>query len=672
MRRRQLTLAVAAALAVAIGNLPASGYARPFTRAIVDRLPNGDLPAAALAGTTALSHDGRYLALETDAALTSSDTNGAADIYLRDQRTGRVTLVSHGIAGTPGTGVTTCLFCYGAPERFLPGSITTNPVKGAWDPSISAAGRFVAFTSSDTNLVAGDTNAITDVFVYDVLKRVMTRASVASQGAQANGHSWLPSISANGRYVSFTSEATNLVPGDTNVYPDVFVHDLRTGATKRVSVSSSGGQVCGYLTCSLPVGGDAVSTLGLLPIGGVYPQSSISGDGRYVEFSNTACGLTPNNQNCGHHGDVYVRDTVRGTTTLISVAPDGSTATFLPSLNGDPYANGSSLSGSSSTYLFATSQTISDDGRYAVFVSSAQNLVPAPPLWKPTDVEPGLAMYVRDLRTNRTNRVDVQSNGEGAVDHANNGEFEADPSSPAISGNGRFIAMECTRCESLQPMSTLAVYDQVTGQLLPIVSPASHARDAKSLWNGDWHPALSGDGRWAAFSTFWTPTGPTQPNWSGASDLFGYDRGPTLGVAEIAAGSRLDVGGSQPLAAALPLGSTVTGASLVYRPAERDLFLRMDLPTGTSESIFATAATYGLELTVPGARYEVRASTLPTQTIQLLRLDPVLGWHVVGQLHGSIGVIGAQIAVAIPLSALGIDGTATLTDLHTFAGLRQL
>jgi len=123
----------------------------------------------------------------------------------------------------------------------------------------------VAFDSAATNLVAGDTNDTHDVFVRDRQTGRTMRVSVASDGAQGNGHSFSPSISADGRYVAFYSYADNLVAGDTNSCYDVFVRDRQTGRTTRVSVASNGKQ------------GNGSSD---------YP--SISADGRYVPFESDA------------------------------------------------------------------------------------------------------------------------------------------------------------------------------------------------------------------------------------------------------------------------------------------------------------------------------------------------------------------------------------------------
>ena len=109
-------------------------------------------------------------------------------------------------------------------------------------PAISPNGRFVAFYSDASNLVAGDTNQKSDAFIRDVQKGKTQRVSVSSVGEQGNGNSYSQALSVDGRYVGFYSDATNLVPGDTNNVQDVFVRDRQTGTTQRVSVSSAGEQ----------------------------------------------------------------------------------------------------------------------------------------------------------------------------------------------------------------------------------------------------------------------------------------------------------------------------------------------------------------------------------------------------------------------------------------------
>lgn len=209
------------------------------------------------AGWGSLSDDGRFVAFYSSAStLVSGDTNATWDVFVRDRRLGTTELVS-----TP----------LGAPEFHL----------GSWGGSISADGRCVAFVSSATNLVPGDTNGVWDVFVRDLLLGTTERVSVGPGGAQSNGTSFPPSISADGRYVAFASGGTTLVPGITS--GGVFVRDRRAGTTEFASFTSTGVQPNG--TCDEP---------------------SISSQGRYVVFRGSASNLVPNDTNT--IDDVFLRD----------------------------------------------------------------------------------------------------------------------------------------------------------------------------------------------------------------------------------------------------------------------------------------------------------------------------------------------------------------------------
>ena len=172
---------------------------------------------------------------------------------------------------------------------------------GAADaPAMSADGRYVAFASTATNVVPGDTNVLTDIFVRDTVANTTVRVSVASDGTQSNGVSDTPVISGDGHFVAFHSLATNLVAGDTNGVDDIFLHDMQTGATTRISISTGGTQ------------GDALSN-----------QPSISGDGHFVAFRSMADNLI--GADLLAKPDIFVRDTVANTTERVSLsASNGS------------------------------------------------------------------------------------------------------------------------------------------------------------------------------------------------------------------------------------------------------------------------------------------------------------------------------------------------------------
>ena len=226
--------------------------------------------------SSAISADGRFVAFDSVASnLVPGDTNGSGDVFVHDRQTGTTRRVSVGPGGVQGNGDSfhpgdlggravrrLQLGCHqpgaGRHQRLSdvfvrdrqtgttrrvslgPGGVQGNDY--SFNPSISADGRFVAFESDATNFVPGDTNGFSDVFVHDRKTGTTRRVSVGPGGVQGNEGSYLPSISADGRFVAFESDATNLVPGDTNGVADVFVHDRKTGTTKRVSVGQGGVQ----------------------------------------------------------------------------------------------------------------------------------------------------------------------------------------------------------------------------------------------------------------------------------------------------------------------------------------------------------------------------------------------------------------------------------------------
>lgn len=164
----------------------------------------GDAAARGDASNPSISNDGRYVAFDASAQnLVPDDTNGAEDVFVHDTLTGQTIRVSVDSAGSQADGSSDIV---------------------STGPQISDDGSQVTFGSAASNLVAGDTNGVADVFVHDLGTGVTTRASVDSSGNQADGESTDPAIDAGGSVVAFLSSATNLVPGDTNGVPDVFVH----------------------------------------------------------------------------------------------------------------------------------------------------------------------------------------------------------------------------------------------------------------------------------------------------------------------------------------------------------------------------------------------------------------------------------------------------------------
>lgn len=251
---------------------------------------------------------------------------------------------------------------------------------GSWGASLSDNGRHVVFTSDASNLVSDDTNDSGDVFVHDMQTGRTTRVSVSSEGTQGNSSSYsYGSITSDGRYVAFGSKSTNLVSGDTNNFGDVFVHDLLSGQTYRASVASDGTQ------------GNYDS--------GVYGLS-LSDDGRHVAFTSRASNLVSGDTN--NDMDVFVHDRVTGQTIRASVASDGTPGN---------YQSGYGLS-------------LSADGRYVAFTSYANNLVS-------NDTNLRGDIFLHDIQTGDTTRISKSSGGI---------QGNSDSGSPAISADGRYVA----------------------------------------------------------------------------------------------------------------------------------------------------------------------------------------------------------------------------------------
>lgn len=186
-------------------------------------------------------------------------------------------------------------------QQYTLDSVATDGTQGdlsSFAAGISAGGEYVAFWSNATTLVADDTNGVADIFVRHRVSGVTFRVSVSSTGEQGNGPSSQAAISADGRYVAFTSAASNLVAGDTNQVEDVFRHDLATGETIRISVATEGTQ------------GNGLSR-----------AASISADGRFIAFESTARNLVANDNSVWM--DVFLRDCVNNHTRLLSVGPNG-------------------------------------------------------------------------------------------------------------------------------------------------------------------------------------------------------------------------------------------------------------------------------------------------------------------------------------------------------------
>lgn len=307
------------------------------------------------AGAT-FSKDGRFVAFSSSADnLVAEDTNGQWDVFVRDLTSGKTTLASVDSNGVQGNGPSDA-------------------------GQFSADGRYLVMQSYASNLVPGDTNNKSDVFFRDLVSGTVNRVSVDSLGGEANGYSFGGSLSDDGALVVFSSDASNLVEGDTNGAPDVFTKNLKTGVTERVSLNFEGSQANG--------GSDSCL---------------ISGDGRYVVFTSKASDLVAGDDN--NTIDVFRRDLISGATERVSVGSFETPA-------GQNYYLGS----------------ISTDGRYIAFTSDVTSLIP-------DDTNKVQDVFIRDMLQGKTTRASVDSYGNQANDGSDRVRMTSDARFVAFSSS---------------------------------------------------------------------------------------------------------------------------------------------------------------------------------------------------------------------------------------------
>ncbi len=321
-------------------------------------------------------------------AFVASDGNGNPDVLVRDMKGRSTSLVSVNTSGQPGNGP-------------------------SLSPSISRDGRFVAFASFASDLVHDDFNGLPDIFVRDLETGVTERISTGLDGEEPDGPSFLPSISWDGRMVSFTSEATNMLPDRRDPGASVYVFDRATRRTSLISISSDGKAANGN---SFSLG------------------NSLSGDGRNVLFRSEATNLTAVDTNAVE--DLFVRDLASGATIRASLG------------------NGMTESGQG-----ALSGALDFEGRTVAFSSSSDHLVKG-------DVNFGVDIFVRDLQTGRVEIVSRASNGDPLFTEA---------SDPVISGNGKIVAFSARPLDLLTGRGMehwqVFVHDRVTKKTFWISDP---------------------------------------------------------------------------------------------------------------------------------------------------------------------------------------------------------
>ena len=455
-------LAALLVLATLGAPLPAGANAAIIVTRVSQAAGGGD--ANGPSSEASISADGSRVVFASRASdIVAGDTGGKSDVFLYDSGSGTTTRVSVHSNGTAG-----------------------NDHSGT--PVISADGSTIAYSSTATNLVDGDLNGRRDVFVYDVASKQTTRISVATGGAEGDDDSANPSISDDGHKIAFSSDATNLVVGDTNGVGDVFLHE--NGVTTRVSVATSGSQASdnsggpgisgdGTTIAFYSFADDLVAddTRGAADIfvreAGVTSRVSIandgseanrlsgrpsvSEDGNLVAYTSAASNLVEGDTNGSI--DVFVYDRTAGVTTLVSRADNSSQS-------GNGPSGGPALSSVSSSQQASGGPAISADGAAITYSSAATNLIPS-------DTNLLIDVFVFDMASATT--VRISSNADGT-------EGDGDSLAPALTADGEIIAFSSS-ADNLVTGDSNGVSDVFTSQVVnrpPVLNDSSATVAEKS------------------------------------------------------------------------------------------------------------------------------------------------------------------------------------------------
>lgn len=396
---RPLAALVSAAATVVILFVLAGGARSAETPLLISASAAG-AAGNAMNSNAALSGDGRFVVFDSTATnLTASEQGMLSDIFLKDAQTGVITLVS-----------------VDSSEAYAN--------EQSWRPDISGDGRYVVFYSFASNLVAGDSNSVPDVFLRDTVSGNTTLISVSHDGGFADAGSMMPTISGDGRYVAFQSNASNIVYGDNGLAVDVFVRDTVTGETVKASTDAGGNSF----------GGDSYS-------------QSISTDGRHVTMARS--------------GHVYMKDL--DTAVLMQIDTDSQ-----------------GNSGNGTSYEVRPSA----DGRYVVFSSYSSNLVP-------NDTNGRNDIFMKDTDTGTTIRVSTDWYGNQIL--FSNGCFYCASADPAVSDDGRFVSF------SVDTKSSLYTGSQSGGSTLMSVIKDTQTGDIKALEPNQTRAEISGNGQYVVY-----------------------------------------------------------------------------------------------------------------------------------------------------------------------------
>ncbi len=694
------------------------------------RNPSVPLPAGGDGNSAApvLSPDGRFVVFTSAAndLVPGGNSVYALNVFLRDRASNTTVLVSGNLSGTGGGNGNSML-----------GQVSTN-------------GQFVVFQSDASNLAPNDTNGVTDIFVSDLVAGTTTLVSVSTNGGPANGASTDPVITPDGRYVAFISSASNLVPGDTNGIADVFVRDLVAGTNDLVSVGAflaSGGpssimgtpvitpdgryvaffsmatnlvpavpgtstgevyvrdRLMGTTTWASTNAAAIVSaTLGLSGMPAYHPR--LSDDGRYIAFKAGATSTT---------GAVVILqyDSTLATTAVINTNGIGwSTAlddSYGPEMTPDgrfiafAKQEGSLGSGYASVHVWDTQLTldtlvsddgsgvptnttscapvISPDGQFVAFLSNATNLVA-------NAVSNGSHVYLRNLPSSTTQLVDVDTNGIGSTsDTMTTLSLSADGQFVAFSSpDGSLVSLDNNHAEDVFVRDLVAGTTEMVSQRDATVIPL--AADAFSTLSPS---SVSADGRWVAFASSADDLVPNDTNQE--PDVFMRDlvNGTNFLVSVGFAGGPALGGGSES-----PVIST-NGRYVVFISAATNLVagpvntygnvFRRDLQTGTT--VLVSVGTDGVSpgndtafdpVISPDGRYVAFLSSAInlaaglTSGVNTYWRDMNLG-QTVGLKGASYYIFdpslssnGRYVAYGTATSKLQIRDTQLGTDIYTNAG----
>ena len=604
---------------------PASAYSRPGSTERVSVASGNVVTKESASHSPAMSANGRFVTFSSfvqdlvpgDAYLPGgpdADPQPDWDVFVHDRATATTERVSVASDGEEGDG-------------------------DSQYPDISADGRYVAFMSEASNFAPDDTNGTFDAFVHDRLTARTERVSVASDGTGGNNGSTHPRISADGRYVVFTSGATNLVADDTNAAYDVFVHDRTEGTTERVSLAPNGDEI------------EASSTDG-----------SISSDGGQIGFTvSSGSKLEPDDEDAPP--GVYVHDLATRGIELVSVTSDGSPA--------NDFSVGSALNG---------------DGRFIAFISYASNLVPA-------DANGGSDIFVRDRLRGTTERVSVTSSGAEATGVWLSTIRAGGAWLLTISDNGRYVGFRSDASNQVSGDTNEAedifVHDRQTGTTERI----SVAVDGSEANGSSTDLAMSADGRFVAFSSFATNLVEFPGPGVDRLDVYVRDRGPAVGTGELVAkktSGELHVSGWATFSGTEmtsaedasddgegSLGAEIIEASVSYRPEPEDLLLRMKLASMPEPVVGgAPGVLYGWRFSVGGNVFAVQAVRVGGTAVPpavshfgLYRCAPLC--LEVTRLSGGIGTTGREVRVSLPLASLEAQEGSALTAIAASTALGE-